>query len=90
MSFFSFTYAMKSRMPPSYWKSTFSPPARSSLSSIRRPRVRKAISRSRWVSVSNEKSVSSKISPSGRNVMVVPVSVVGSPFSSGVCGSPRS
>ena len=56
------------------------PPARSSISSSRRPLVRNAISRSRCASVSNEKSVSSKISPSGRKVMVVPVSVDGSPL----------
>src|SRR4029078_7395389 len=46
----SFTWPMKSRMPPSNRKSAFSPPARSSLSSMRRPRVRNAISRIRWES----------------------------------------
>ncbi len=92
VSLLAFTYAMKSRMPPSYMKSARSPSARSSMSSMRSPRFRNAISRSRWLSVSKLKSVSSKMSPSGKNVIVVPVSapVRRSPFSSCVFGSPRS
>ena len=51
-----------------------SPPARSSVSVIRRPRVRNAVSRRRCDSVSVDHSISSKISASGRNEIVVPVS----------------
>ena len=41
---------------------------------MRSPCVRNAVSRSRWRSVSRENSISSKISGSGRNEIVVPVS----------------
>ena len=47
---------------------------------ICRPRVRNAVSRRRCSSVAKSKSSVSKISASGRNVIVVPVSFVGSPF----------
>ena len=57
---------------------------------MRKPRVRKAVSRRRCVSVSAEKSTSSKTSLSGRKLIVVPVrSVVPISFMS-YFGSPRS
>jgi hypothetical protein len=40
--------------------------------------------------VENSNSVASKISASGRKVMMVPVAVVGSPLVSSVCGTPRA
>ena len=52
--------------------------------------LRNAISCIRRDSVSNDQSVVSKIVLSGQNVIVVPVSVAGSPRSSGPIGSPRS
>ena len=54
------------------------PSARSSSIEMRSPRVRNAVSRSRCSSVEKSKSSDSKISASGRNVIVVPVSSVGS------------
>ena len=51
------------------------------------PRFRNAISCSRRDSVSNDQTVLSKMSSSGQNVMIVPVSSVGSPFCSGPVGS---
>ena len=57
---------------------------------IRRFRLRKAISCRRRDSVSKSHSVVSKISSSGQNVVVVPVSDVSSPRSSGAIGAPRS
>ena len=53
-----------------------------------RPRLRNAISCSRRDSVSKDQSVVSKMSASGQNVMVVPVSSVGSPRVSGLTGAP--
>ncbi len=47
-----------------------SPPARSSVRRIRSPRVRNAVSRRRWLSVSYVQSTSSKISASGRKAIV--------------------
>ena len=55
---------------------------------MRRPRLRKAVSCSRRDSVSKDQSVVSKIAPSGQNVVVVPVSVVASPWSTGASGAP--
>ena len=52
------------------------------MSVIRRPRVRNAVSRRRCSSTSKSSSIVSKISASGRKVIVVPVSLVGSPLSS--------
>src|SRR5918992_108328 len=71
----SFTYLTKSRMPPSYRNSCRSSPSRSSTSTMWSPRVRKAVSRRRWISVSVENSSASwsKISESGRKLIVVPV-----------------
>ncbi len=60
---------------------------RSSVRVIARPRLRNAISCSRRDSVSNDQTVLSKMSASGQNVMMVPVSSVGSPFCSGPVGS---
>ena len=51
------------------------PSARSSVSEMRRPRVRNAVSRRRCSSVGNSKSSVSKTSASGRKVMFVPVSL---------------
>ena len=81
----------KSRIPPSKWNSALSPPARSSVRMIRSPRVRNAVSRRRWLSVSYDQSPSSKISStSGKNVTVVPVSVASPATSSSPVGSPRA
>ena len=66
-------------MPPSYWNSDLCPSARSSFSEMCSPRVRNAVSRSRCSSVVNSKSSVSKISASGRNVIVVPVSLLAAP-----------
>ena len=77
-------------MPPLYWNSTFSPAPRSSISSIFRPRVRKAVSRSRSASVWKSNSISSKISMSGLKVIVVPVLFTARPFFSLFLGLPRS
>ena len=52
--------------------------------------LRKAISCIRLDSVSKDHSVVSKICVSGQNVIVVPVSSVAAPRSSGPIGSPRS
>ena len=49
-SFSRLMYATKSRMPPSYWKVTLSPSARSSFREIWSPLVRNAVSRRRWAS----------------------------------------
>ena len=67
-------------MPPSYWKVTLLVSPRSSTSSIFRPRVRKAVSRRRSARVSKSKPISSKISRSGRKVILVPCSLVASPL----------
>jgi hypothetical protein len=53
---------------------------------IARPLLRKAISCSRRESVSKFQSVVSKMFSSGQNVMMVPVSPVGSPRVSGPTG----
>ena len=71
-SLFSFRYATKSVIPPSYWNSTLCPSARSSTIEIFMPRVRNAVSRIRSSSVVKLSSSVSKISWSGRNVIVVP------------------
>ena len=55
------------------------PSPRSSTIEMRRSRVRNAVSRSRSSSVLKSKSSVSKMSASGRNVIVVPCSSVGSP-----------
>ena len=68
-SLFSLRWRTKSSMPPSYWKTTLLVSPRSSTSSILRPRVRKAVSRRRSARVSKSKSISSKISRSGRKVI---------------------
>ena len=60
---------------------------RSSVRVMDRPRLRKAISCSRRDSVSNDHSVVSKMVSSGQNVMIVPVSSVFSPLSSGAVGT---
>ena len=52
------------------------------MSVIRRPRVRNAVSRRRCSRIEKSKSSVSKISASGRKVIVVPVSFVGSPLAS--------
>ena len=58
---------------------------------MRRPLVRNAVSRRRWLSVSYDHSTSSKISsPSARNVIVVPVSFDVPTSSSSEVGSPRA
>ena len=67
-------------MPPSYWNSTRLPPERSSVSEIRRLRVRKAVSRRRCSRIEKSWSSDSKISASGSQLMVVPVSLVASPL----------
>ena len=64
--------------------------ARSSVNEIRRPRVRNATSRKRETSVVASKIVSSKISASGRNEIVVPVSLDGPTSRIAPCGSPRA
>ena len=64
-------------MPPSYWNSAEWPSPRSSTIVIFSPRVRNAVSRRRSSSVWKSKSSDSKISASGRNVMVVPVPLAG-------------
>ncbi len=51
---------------------------------------RNAISCSRLDSVSKDQSMVSKMSSSGQNVIVVPVSSVSAPRTSGPIGSPRS
>ena len=57
---------------------------------MRRPRVRNAVSRRRCSSVANSKSSVSKISASGRNVIVVPVSLRRRrPSAAAPCGAPR-
>ena len=66
------------------------PSPRSSVIEIRRPRVRNAVSRRRCSSVAYSKCSVSKISSSGRKVIVVPVSSVASPCSIGPCGAPRT
>jgi hypothetical protein len=57
---------------------------------MRRPRVRKAVSRSRCASVVAESSVSSKTSASGRNEMVVPVPFASPTTLISPCGTPRA
>ena len=61
---------------------------RSSVSEMRSPRLRNAVSCSRLDRVSKDHSVDSKIVSSGQNVVVVPVSVVGSPCCTGPSGAP--
>ena len=67
-------------MPPSYWNSTRLPPLRSSVSVIFRPRVRNAVSRRRCSRIEKSRSSVSKMSASGRKVIVVPVSFAASPL----------
>ena len=57
---------------------------------IRRPALRKAISRIRLESVSKRNSVSSKMSGSGQKVTVEPWPLALPTRSSGAVGSPRS
>ena len=57
---------------------------------MRSPRVRNAVSRRRCRSVSAENSSSSKISASGRNEIVVPVSFAMPTVSISPVGSPRA
>ena len=67
-------------------------PSRSSVRTIRRPRVRKAVSRRRWTS-GYEKSTSSKTTASGRKwIVVLPVSLVSAApaTSTSPSGTPRS
>ena len=61
---------------------------RSSVSEMRSPRLRNAVSCSRLDRVSKDHSVVSKIAVSGQNVVVVPVSAVASPLCSGPSGAP--
>ncbi len=89
-SLFSFRWRTKSSIPPSYWKLTLLVCPRSSTSSIFRPRVRKAVSRRRSARVAKSKSISSKISRSGRKVILVPVALVALPFLKSAAGWPRS
>ncbi len=89
-SLVSFMYATKSAMPPSYWNWTRLPSPRSSVSVIRSPAVRNAVSRRRCSSVPKSYSTVSKMSASGWNVIVVPVSLVASPLAIGPCGAPRT
>ncbi len=79
-------------MPPSKWNSSLHSPPRSSVMRMRSAFVRNAVSRRRWRSVSRDHSISSKISASGMNEIVVPVSASGhSPItSSSLCGTPRA
>ncbi len=79
-SLFSLRWRTKSSIPPSYWKVTLLVSPRSSTSSIFRPRVRKAVSRRRSARVSKSNSISSKISRSGRKVILVPCSSVAAPL----------
>ena len=62
------------------------------MSVMRSPRVRNAVSRRRWTRVCTESSSSSKISASGRNEIVVPVSPAFAlpTTSTPVCGTPRA
>ncbi|OPZ46630.1 MAG: hypothetical protein BWY92_01875 [Firmicutes bacterium ADurb.BinA052] len=80
------------RIPPSYWN-TFSlrpsSPPRSSLSTIFVPALRNANSLNLKESVSKLKSSVSKISGSGRNLIVVPVVSAGPFTSSGATVAPR-
>ena len=84
-------YRTKSAIPPSY---TYSAPRGSSwrwsVIVMARFLLRKAISCMRRNSVSKDQSVASKIWPSGQNVIVVPVSWLGAPRTSGPTGSPRA
>ena len=69
--------------------------ARLTLAAVREPdpqglRVRKAVSRRRCINVSFDHSISSKISESGMNEIVVPVSVVSPITSTSVCATPRA
>src|SRR5579862_8931556 len=57
---------------------------------MRRPRVRNAVSRKRCRSVSAEKSSSSKTSASGRNEIVVPVSLLMPTGFMSLVGTPRA
>ena len=52
--------------------------------------MRNAVSRSRWASVDAENSVSSKISRSGRNEIVVPLSFVSPVTSTSPWATPRA
>jgi hypothetical protein len=57
---------------------------------IRRPRVRNAVSRRRCSRIEKSSSSDSKISASGSQLTVVPVSLVASPCARSACGTPRS
>ena len=84
-------YRTKSAIPPAYWYCADRVSAwRSSTMEMARSLFRKAISCSRLDSVSNDHSVVSKIASSGQNVIVVPVSSLAAPRTSGPIGSPRS
>ena len=86
----SLTCVTKSLIPPSKWNSSLHSPSRSSVSLMRRLRVRNAVSRRRCRRVSRENSRSSKISESGRNEIVVPVSPEIPTASMSPVGSPRA
>ena len=84
-------YRTKSAIPPAYWYRADRVSAwRSSTMEMARSLFRKAISCIRRDSVSNDHSVVSKIASSGQNVIVVPVSSLAAPRTSGPIGSPRS
>ena len=84
-------YRTKSAIPPAYWYRADRVSAwRSSTMEMARSLFRKAISCIRRDSVSKDHSVVSKIAPSGQNVIVVPVSSLAAPRTSGPIGSPRS
>ena len=78
---------MNSMMPPLY-RNVWLRSSRSSSMTILSPLFRKASSRRRFDSVSNEKAVSSKIFVSGLNRTMVPCLVVFSPSVSSSCGTP--
>ncbi len=64
-------------------------PALSSVKVKTKPLFKKAISRNLVESVSNEKSVVSKISLDGQKITVVPESSVALPFLTGAVGTPN-
>ena len=84
-------YRTKSAIPPSYmYSAARGSSGRWSVMVMARFLLRKAISCMRRDSVSKSHSVLSKIWWSGQKVIVVPVSSLAAPRTSGLAGSPRS
>jgi len=84
-------YLTKSAIPPSYmYSATLGSSWRWSVMVMARFLLRKAISCMRRDSVSKDHSLVSKICMSGQNVIVVPISVLSAPRTSGSTGAPRS